>query len=183
MNSKAAVVGGLVITSVIAVLLALAFHFHANAVKSEGKADQLQSDNNLQALTISTQAFTFQRSNEIAGAAQKYAVKIIGDSQEKEIEYRTILKTEPSCTLPIPADVANGLYDYANRLRSSAMYADTSQPVKAAVSATTTKRITYCQAVLWIDPLLTLIEQANNQLAGIRQIDDERHENLLGAAK
>jgi len=158
----------------IALMIFLAFHFYGKSVEAKGQVSQLQSDNALQSETISTQAFNFQRANQIAGAAQLYAVQIVGKSQETEIEYRTILKAEPTCALPIPTDIANGLYDYANRLRSSAMYADSSQPVKAAVSATTSQRITYCQAVLWIDPLLTLIDQGNNQLAAIKQIEDER---------
>ncbi len=163
-----------IIVGFISVMIFLAFHFYGNSIEAKGQVSQLQSDNTLQSETISTQAFNFQRSNQIAGAAQQYAVQIIGESQEREIEYRTILKTEPTCALPIPADIANGLYDYANRLRSSAMYTDSSQPVKAAVSATTSKRITYCQAVLWIDPLLTLIDQGNKQLAAIRQIEETR---------
>lgn len=34
--------------------------------------------------------------------------------------------------------------------------------------------LTYCQAVLWIDPLLTAIDQANSQLAGIRDVEQTR---------
>jgi hypothetical protein len=34
--------------------------------------------------------------------------------------------------------------------------------------------LTYCQAVLWIKPLLAAIEKANNQLAGIREIEQDR---------
>ncbi|WP_431834235.1 Rz1-like lysis system protein LysC [Escherichia coli] len=40
--------------------------------------------------------------------------------------------------------------------------------------ATTTRTLTYCQAVLWINPLLAAIEKANNQLAGVRQIEQSR---------
>lgn len=174
MNSKVALAGVVVIAGVIAVLLALVFYFHGNAVESEGRAGQLQSDNNLQAQTISTQAFTFQRSNEIAGAAQQYAVQIIGDSQEKEIEYRTILKTEPTCSLPVPADIAHGLLGYTNRLRASAMHTHSSIADSASSRATATGTLTYCQAVLWITPLLTAIDQANSQLAGIRALDKVR---------
>lgn len=174
MLNKIAVALTALVLAMIAILMWAAFHFYGTSVKADGKVTQLQSDNDLQALTISTQSLNFQRSNQIASTADQYAVKITGDSQEREIEYRTILKTEPTCALPIPADIANGLYDYANRLRSSAVYADSSQPVKAAVSATTTQRITYCQAVLWIDPLLTLIDQGNSQLAAIKQIEETR---------
>lgn len=174
MVNKIAVALTALVLAIIAILMWAAFHFYGTSVEADGKVSQLQSDNDLQTLTISTQSLNFQRSNEIAAAADKYAVKITGDSQEREIEYRTILKTETTCALPIPADIANGLYDYANRLRSSAMYADSSQPVKTAVSATTSQRITYCQAVLWIDPLLTLIDQGNSQLAAIKQIEETR---------
>lgn len=174
MVNKIAVALTALILAVIAILMWVAFHFYGKLVEADGRITQLQSDNDLQTLTIATQSLNFQRSNQIAATADQYAVKITGDSQEREIEYRTILKTEPTCVLPIPADIANGLYDYANRLRASAMYADSSQPVKAAVSATASQRITYCQAVLWIDPLLTLIDQGNNQLAAIKQIEEAR---------
>lgn len=174
MVNKIAVVLTSLILAIIAILLWAAFHFYGVSIKTDEKVNQLQSDNDLQTLTIATQSLNFQRSNEIAATANNYAVKITGDSQEREIEYRTILKTEQTCALPIPADIANGLYDYANRLRSSAMYTDSSQPVKAAISATTSQRITYCQAVLWIDPLLTLIDQGNSQLAAIKKIEETR---------
>lgn len=174
MINKIAVALTSLVLAIIAILMWVAFHYYGTSVKADAKVNQLQSDNNLQTLTIAAQSLNFQRSNQIASMADQYAVKITGDSQEHEIEYRTILKTEPTCALPIPADIANGLYDYANRLRSSAMYTDSSQPVKAAVSATTSQRITYCQAVLWIDPLLTLIDQGNKQLAAIRQIEETR---------
>lgn len=174
MVNKAAVIATLIILVLVVLLLALAFHFYGVSVEANGKVSQLQSDNALQAQTVATQAFNFQRSNQIAGAAQQYAVQITGKSQETEIEYRTILKSEPTCDLPIPTVISDSLYNYANRLRASAMHTDTGQPVAAAVSATTSRRITYCQAVLWIDPLLTLIDQANSQLAGIRQHEEAR---------
>ncbi len=31
--------------------------------------------------------------------------------------------------------------------------------------------MTYCQAILWIRPLLAVIEKGNNQLHGIKQIE------------
>ena len=176
MNSRIVIVVSLFAAAVIALLLTLALHFHGNAVKSEEKAKQLQSDNNLQALTISAQTFTFQRSNEISGAAQQYAVQIIGDSQEKEIEYRTILKTEPTCSLLIPDDIAHSLLEYTYRLRTSAMHTDTGQSATESSAATSTGcRLTYGQALYWIDPLLTTIDQLNNQLDGIKQAEEARN--------
>ncbi|HDG1691799.1 TPA: hypothetical protein PFE16_003303, partial [Kluyvera georgiana] len=43
----------------------------------------------------------------------------------------------------------------------------------AGDSAAAASSITYCQAVLWINPLLAAIEKANNQLAGIREIETQ----------
>jgi hypothetical protein len=34
--------------------------------------------------------------------------------------------------------------------------------------------MTYCQAVLWINPLLATIEQGNNNFAGIRELEQVR---------
>jgi len=71
-------------------------------------------------------------------------------------------------------DIAHSLLGYTNRLRASAMYPDSNQSTKTAVSATSSQRITYCQAVLWIEPLLTLIDQGNNQLESIKKIEAGR---------
>lgn len=175
MNSKIALIGGLVVIGLIIVLLTLVLHFYGMSIKADEKVTKLQSDNDLQTLTIATQSLNLQRLNEIAGAAQQYAVKISGESQEKEIEYRTILKTEPSCSLPVPADIAHGLLEYTNSLRASAMPENSSNVDRSSSGAFTTSTLTYCQAVLWINPLLTAIDQANNQLASIRVIETERH--------
>ncbi|MCL7704696.1 hypothetical protein M8368_14950, partial [Enterobacter kobei] len=76
--------------------------------------------------------------------------------------------------LPVPADIAGGLLEYAYRLRSSAMHADTDGTDAAYDSTAAARSMTYCQAVLWIKPLLAVIEKGNNNLAGIRQIELER---------
>jgi hypothetical protein len=54
------------------------------------------------------------------------------------------------------------------------MHADTDGPDAADDSTAAAGSITYCQAVLWIKPLLAVIEKGNNNLAGIRQIEQER---------
>ncbi|MFD3238328.1 hypothetical protein ACE2AK_04140 [Rahnella perminowiae] len=159
----------------IALMIFLAFHFYGKSVEAKGQVTQLQSDNALQSETISTQAFNFQRSNQIAGAAQLYAVQIIGKSQEREIEYRTIIKRDPASSKCVDSAVADRLLEYTNSLRASAMLTDTGQP--AAESSATTSTgcgLTYGQAVYWIDPLLTAIDQLNNQLDGIKQAEEAR---------
>ncbi|CAM7091945.1 TPA: hypothetical protein N5O45_004470 [Enterobacter kobei] len=150
-------------------------------VKSCSDASSLQSDNNvlrsdnsLQGQVIATQAFNFNRFNQVAEHANKLNSLIDTSTEETVIEYREILRREKTCDLPVPADVAGGLLEYAHRLRASAVHADTDGPDAADDSAAAAGSITYCQAVLWIKPLLAVIEKGNNNFAGIRQIELER---------
>ncbi|WP_456310436.1 hypothetical protein [Serratia proteamaculans] len=103
---------------------------------------------------------------------------LTGKAQEKEIEYRTILRFEPTCALPVPSAIAGGLLDYANRLRASAMHADPGITYRASSGTAAASTLTYCQAVLWIDQLLKAIERANNQLDSIRAIESEINNKL-----
>lgn len=168
-------------TTVICLLLValivagkLAFYFHSNAVKAGEQVKQLQSDNSLQANTIATQALQFQRANEISTAATQYGINTDVATQGKEIEYRTILKKQPTCDLAVPAAIAGGLLDYTHRLRSRAMSANTGDADATGAGATASGTLTYCQAVLWIDPLLAALDKANNQLLAIRRLEEER---------
>ncbi|HBC0624672.1 TPA: hypothetical protein I8644_004536 [Serratia marcescens] len=165
---------GAALLIIVIVLAWLAFHFHSSAVKAGGKVKQLQSDNSLQANTIATQALQFQRANEISNAANQYGINTDAATQGKEIEYRTILKKQPTCDLAVPAAVAGGLLDYTHRLRSRAMSADTIVADATGAGATASGTLTYCQAVLWIDPLLAALDKANYQLLEIRRLDGER---------
>lgn len=150
-------------------------------VKSCSVASKLQSDNNvlrsdntLQGQVIATQAFNFNRFNQVAEHANRLNSLIDNSTEETVIEYHEILRREKTCNLPVPADIAGGLLEYTYRLRSSAMHADNDGPDAADDSTATAGSITYCQAVLWIKPLLAVIEKGNNNLAGIRQIELER---------
>ncbi|EMO4266723.1 hypothetical protein ACJVTN_17100 [Enterobacter hormaechei subsp. xiangfangensis] len=134
----------------------------------------LRSDNNLQNQVIATQAFNFNRFNQVAEHANRLNSLIDTSTEETVIEYREILRHEKTCDLPVPDDIAGGLLEYAHRLRSSAMHADTDRPDAADDRTAATSSITYCEAVLWIKSLLAVIEKGNNNFAGIRQIEQER---------
>ncbi|QJW56161.1 hypothetical protein HL670_03050 [Serratia plymuthica] len=164
---------GLLLVALI-VAARLAFYFHGNAVQADEQVKQLQSDNSLQATTIATQSFQFQRANAISTAASQYGITTDAATQGKEIEYRTILKNQPTCDLAVPAAIVGGLLDYTHRLRSRAMSADTIVADATGAGTTASGSLTYCQAVLWIDPLLAALDKANNQLLAIRQLDEER---------
>ena len=134
----------------------------------------LVSDNQLQGQVIATQAFNFNRFNQIAEHANRLNSLIDTGTEETVIKYREILRREKTCDLPVPADIAGGLLEYAHRLRASAMHADTDGPDAADDSTAAASSMTYCQAVLWIKPLLAVIEKGNNNFAGIREIEKTR---------
>ncbi|ELM7943720.1 hypothetical protein Q2Q38_003568 [Escherichia coli] len=144
----------------------------ASSLQSEN--DVLRSDNSLQGQVIASQALNFNRFNQVAEHANRLNSLIDTSTEETVIEYREILRREKTCDLPVPADIAGGLLEYAYRLRSSAMHADTDKPDAADDSTAAAGSITYCQAVLWIKPLLAVIEKGNNNFAGIRQIERNR---------
>ncbi|XUM27944.1 hypothetical protein ACQ86C_06575 [Enterobacter asburiae] len=165
---------GLIGVVVIAVLSVALVKSCSDVSNLQSDNDVLRSNNSLQGQVIATQAFNFNRFNQVAEHANKLNSLIDTSTEETVIEYREILRREKTCDLPVPADVAGGLLKYAHRLRASAMHTDTSRPDAADDSTAAASAMTYCQAVLWIKPLLAVIEKGNNNFAGIRQIELER---------
>ncbi|HED1316310.1 TPA: hypothetical protein R4S24_004931 [Citrobacter freundii] len=165
---------GLICVVVIAGLSVALVKSCSNANSLQSDNDVLRSDNSLQGKVIATQAFNFNRFNQLAEHANRLNSLIDTSTEETVIEYREILRREKTCDLPVPADIAGGLLEYAHRLRSSAMHADTDGPDATDDSSAAAGSITYCQAVLWIKPLLAVIEKGNNNFAGIRQVEQER---------
>lgn len=165
---------GLIGVVVIAGLSVALVKSCSNGSSLQSDNDVLRSDNSLQGQVIATQAFNFNRFNQVAEHANKLNSLIDTSTEETVIEYREILRREKTCDLPVPADVAGGLLEYAHRLRASAVHADTDGPDAADDRTAATSSITYCQAVLWIKPLLAVIEKGNNNFAGIREIEKTR---------
>lgn len=139
------------------------------AVTEHESNSLLKADNINKSKVIASQSFQFNRFNQIATTAYRNGIKADVKSQEKVIEYREILKKELTCDLPVPKPVADGLLKYTHELR--AMYADPQNTNRASVGTTTTSTLTYCQAVLWIEPLLTALDKANSQIDAIREIE------------
>jgi hypothetical protein len=162
------------VIAVVAVLCVLLANSRSDVATLKSDNDVLRNDNTLQGTVIASQAFNFNRFNLVAENASRLNSLIDASSDKTVIEYREILRREKNCDLPVPVDVAGGLLEYTYRLRTSAMHTYSGNADAAGDSATTTNALTYCQAVLWIKPLLAAIEKANNQLAGIRQIENER---------
>lgn len=161
------------IISFLVVVVMLVFS-RADLAVSESDNRILRNDNALQGQVIATQAFNFNRFNQVADNTSRLNSLIDAGSEKTVIEYREILRREKTCDLPVPADIADGLLDHAYRLRASAMHTNTGNADAAGGDTITASSLTYCQAVLWIGSLLATIEKANNQLVGIRQTENER---------
>lgn len=158
----------------IAVLSVLLTMSHATIAKNESDLSVLRNDNNLQSKTIAMQSLDFHRINQAAAETSRMNSLIAAETEKTVIEYREILHREKTCDLPVPVYIAGGLLRTAHRLRASAMHPDFSGVTKTDDSAVTTSGLTYCQAVLWIEPLMAEIEKGNNQLSGIGRIESQR---------
>lgn len=150
-------------------------YYHGKYQNEKDRADNAQREVEAQGEIIAAQALNFQHFNQVAEHTNRLNSLIEAGTEKTVIEYREILRREKTCDLPVPADVAGGLLEYTNSLRASAMHTDTGRPYQADDSTVTASRLTYCQAVLWIKPLLSVIEKGNNQLSGIREINEERN--------
>lgn len=168
------IIAVVIVVGAVAILGVLLAHSQADLSTAQSDKRVLEHDNALQGRVIAVQAFNFNRFNQVAENASRLNSLIDAGTEKTVIEYREILRREKTCDLPVPADVAGGLLDYANRLRTGAMHTDSGSADATSDNATTASTLTYCQAVLWIKPLLAAIEKANNQLAGIRRIEQER---------
>lgn len=175
--NRSLVIVGIAAIIFIAVLCVLLARSNAALTTSESDNRILRNDNALQATVITTQAFNFNRFNQVVRNASRLNSLIDAGTEKTVIEYREILRREKNCDSPVPANVAGGLLNYANRLRASAMHPDSGNADATGDSATAASPITYCQAVLWINLPLAAIEKANSQLAGIREIEKPEPRN------
>ncbi|AIU88375.1 hypothetical protein [Pectobacterium odoriferum] len=101
--------------------------------------------------------------NEIAHQDNQHSTNIKVNSDETQIVYWTIIKRDPVGRQCVSYDVADTRTVYV-----PAQYV----PLQAELTFTATGcKLTYAQVVYWIDPVLTAIDQANNQLYGIRRTE------------
>jgi len=173
-TGKTKAIVAFLIFGVIAILCVLLALSRADLAISVSDNQILRSDNALQGEVIATQAFNFNLFNQVSEHTRQLNSLIDAGTHRTVIEYREILRREKTCDLLVPADVAGGLLNYAYRLRASAMYPNTNGPDETDDRSVAARGLTYCQAVLWIKPLLAELEKGNNQLLGIRQVEVER---------
>ncbi|MEM8107352.1 hypothetical protein Q4R19_17125 [Morganella morganii] len=113
--------------------------------------------------------------NHAAAANASRNMQAEAKSQEKQIEYRTIIRKEPTCNLYIPQPVSDGLLSHVYSIRESAMRSAPGITDTTGTGTAATRRLTYCQVVEWIEPLLTALDKANGQLMDIHNVDTKRN--------
>ncbi|WP_415347654.1 hypothetical protein [Enterobacter roggenkampii] len=180
--NRSILIGAIIAIVVVSILCVLLANSRSDVATLQSDNTVLRNDNSLQGKVIATQALNFNRFNQIAEYTSRNNSLIDADTDKTVIEYREILHSEKTCDLPVPADVAGGLLEYAHRLRASAMHPDTSNADAADDGAPAASGLTYCQAVLWIKPLLAVIDKGNNNFAGVREIERQR-QKTSGAGK
>lgn len=177
MKTKAVLIGAIAGVIIIAVLSILLVMSKASQSQTESDNNVLRNDNALQGQVIATQSLVFKKLNLISAETSRQSSLIGVKSEETVIKYRETIRNEKTCDLLVPGNISRGLLEYTARIRTSAMHAAAGRTDESGTPALPTSSLTYCQAVLWIDPLLSVIEVANTQLAGIREAERMRTEN------
>lgn len=136
---------------------------------------QLALDVDKKSALITDQSLSFHRANQIAGDAYRRGIIQRAAAEERKIEYKTILKNEPTCDLPVPQYLADRVLDNAYRIRANAMHSHSENINPASTTASTGRVLTYCDLASMVDPLLAALETANIQLSAIEQFDEERN--------
>ena len=163
-----------IIIFLILLVAGLGLFFGSRYASNSSRADTADANVLMQAKIIQQQAAESQAFSAMATGTVDDNAAVDAKAETTVIEYREILRREKTCDYPVPAHIANGLLNYTNSLRASAMHTATAGADKGGNSATSPGQLTYCQTVLWIEPLLAGIEKANNQLAAIRQAEQLR---------
>ncbi|MGL4486151.1 MAG: DUF2570 domain-containing protein [Yersinia sp. (in: enterobacteria)] len=151
-----------------------AFYFHKSAVEKDGLLSQLRADLNRSQATLALQAFQFQRANEITAKAAAYQSTLTANSEERQYANSQELKTEACADQYIPDATAQRLLDYTHRLRARALR-HSLEPDGTLTGTTASRRMTYRQTVLWLDPLLTLLDRANHDRESLRNLPSPHH--------
>lgn len=137
------------------------------------RAEKAEGQVALQGKMIEAQHIQQSMAHELSHKTLESNQRTQANTERVVIQYREVLKHEKTCDFNVPADIAHGLLEYTDSLRTRAMSGTTSQLNRSSATPTATGQLTYCQAVLWIHPLLSAIAQANEQLMAIRQFEQQ----------
>ena len=139
------------------------------------KNQQLALDVDKKAALITDQSLSFHRANQLAGDTYRRGLIQRTAAEERKIEYKTILKNEPTCDLPVPQYLSDRVLNNAYRIRANAMRTHPENVNPTSSPNPTGRVLTYCDLALMVDPLLADLETANIQLDAIALFDEERN--------
>lgn len=143
------------------------------------EAGQLRKERDEQAAINASSAFLFNTFNQITAANEADRLRRDAVTADRVIEYREILRNVPATDAVIPDSVSNGVCETYRRLRADALAAAPGGPDSADLYPGSPCKLTYRQAVLWLEPLLNALGEANRRLADIRAADEARSEDYL----
>ncbi|MBN5204737.1 hypothetical protein JY462_07900 [Serratia marcescens] len=126
------------------VTLSLSLSHYKNKAEKQGKAiTRLTDERDAARSAASMQAFKFQRFNEIAASASQYGISLKATTEEKQREYRTIIKQEPCAAQYVPDAVAGRVLKYAEDIRAGAVPGVTSSVDGTNAGSANTRRQTH----------------------------------------
>jgi len=137
------------------------------------RAEQAEGQVTLQGKVIAAQLDQQRVANELSNQTLQANQRTQANTERVVIRYREVLRHEKTCDFAVPTDIAHGLLDYTDNIRTRVLSGTTSQLNHPSVTPAATGELTYCQAVLWLHPLLSTIAQANEQLLAIRQFEKQ----------
>lgn len=146
-------------------------HYKSKAEKQGETISRLTDERDAAQSAASMQAFKFQRYNEIAASANQYGISLKAKTEERQREDRTIIKRESCAVQYVPDAIAERVLKYADTLRAGAVFGTAASANSANAGAIAAKRMTYAQAVLWLNPLLATIDEGNKRFEAIRAAD------------
>lgn len=138
------------------------------------RADALADNNAELAGLVRLNAQVVETVNDITGALLAGQRDSDARAQKREADYRAKITSEACAAVYLPDDVARGLLDHAATLRARAVSAAAAGADGPAAGGPASRRLTYRQAVLWINRLLAGQEDFINRLEAIRAADNTR---------
>lgn len=159
------------------IMSAVIAYRYKSAVSAQHQAEKEQQ---YQAQVIRMQNSQWQRLNELSEKTLQTNLRASAQNEENINEFRTVLRRQKTCDIPVPDDIAQRLYRYTQDLRAGTMPAITGGVAATHTGPFTAGHLSYCQAVLWIYPLLNAIDIANHQLQAISEADRLRDRGAAG---
>ncbi|HBE9089591.1 hypothetical protein [Serratia fonticola] len=95
-----------------------AFHYHGQSVKANQELEQAKRDIDSAEKMTGTVISAMNLFNDLAKANEYAKQKNANDSEQVRVVYKTILAKSPCAADAVDRDVADGLHNRANKIRS-----------------------------------------------------------------